>query len=131
MKYLQDYQEQRQTELFTRLGTFFCFSGKQFKEGRKEGVKYSNMGSGMVTPDGTEIELIESLDTIYKESIEQDMKENGKDGIIKRELANHEAYYTGSIESTVEALEGYSITDEEILKVYRAERNQLIEQDKF
>lgn len=121
MKYLQDYQEARQTELFKRLGSFFCFSGKQFNEGRKEGVKYSNMGAGMVTPDGTEIELIETLDTIHKESIEQDMKENGRDEVIKRELYNHEAFYTHSIASTVDALEPYPITDGEIRKVFRNE----------
>ncbi len=119
MKYLQDYQEKRQTELFTKLGTFFCFSPKQFNEGRKDGVKYSNLGAGMVTPDGTEIELLETLDTIYIESIALDIKENGIKGVIERELYNHEAFYTRDITSTVEELAHYPITRDEIMLAFK------------
>ena len=67
MKYLSDYMEKRQTELFNRTGTIFAFSDKQFEEGKKEGVKYSNLGQGMLTEKGNEIEVIESLDLIYNE----------------------------------------------------------------
>ena len=40
--------------------------------------------------------------------------ENGKEGVIKRELSNHECYYTGDISGCEEALD-------EIIKVYRQE----------
>tara|TARA_R110002167_G_scaffold50874_2_gene147780 strand:+ start:1133 stop:1519 length:387 start_codon:yes stop_codon:yes gene_type:complete len=119
MKYLSDYMEKRQTELFNRTGTIFAFSDKQFEEGKKEGVKYSNLGQGMLTEKGNEIEVIESLDLIYNESIIQDIKENGKNKIILRELQNHEAFYTMDIQDTINKLEDYPITDLEIMIIYK------------
>ena len=117
MKYLQDYQEARQTELFNRLGTFFAFSTKQFNEAKKEGTKYINMGAGMLTPAGTEKELIDTLELIHNEAMAQDIKENGITGIIRRELYNHEAFYTGGINSTCEALEPYKEITKEMIRV--------------
>lgn len=111
--------ETRQTELFNRTGTIFAFSNKQFEEGKKEGITYSSLGGGMLTEKGNEIEVIESLDLIYKESIIQDMKENGKGKVILRELQNHEAFYVGDIEDTINKLEDYPITEEEISKVFQ------------
>jgi hypothetical protein len=124
MKYLQDYMEDRQTELFKKLGTFFCFSKKQFEEGRKEGVEYINMGTGMITPKGTEMELITNLDIILTESIAQDIAENTIPGIIERELYNHEAFYTCDIKSTVDYLEAYKITVEQIRTEYNKIRQR-------
>jgi Glu-tRNA(Gln) amidotransferase subunit E-like FAD-binding protein len=46
------------------------------------------------------------------------LAENGKDGVIERELHNHEAFYVGSIRDTVDALSDYGITREEIRQVY-------------
>ena len=119
MKYLSEYMETRQTELFKRTGTIFAFSVEQFEEGKKEGIKYSNLGQGMLTEKGNEIEVIEGLDLIYKESIVQDIKENGKDKIILRELCNHEAFYVGDIEDTKDKLEDYEcIEEKDIIRVY-------------
>jgi len=119
MKFLQDYQEEKQTELFNRLGSFFAFSMKQFNEAKKDGMKYVNLGAGLITPKGTEEELITELDRIYKDAINQDVKENGKDAIIRRELYNHEATYTGDISSTVDALQHYPIMEAEIFAVFQ------------
>ena len=44
---------------------------------------------------------------------------------IAYELANHEAYYTGDISDTMEAL-GKDYTEAEVLEVYRAERKKTI-----
>ena len=41
------------------------------------------------------------------------------------ELANHEAYYTGDISDTMEAL-GKDYTEAEVLEVHRAERKKRI-----
>ena len=79
MKYLSDYMEAKQTELFNKTGTIFAFSDKQFKEQKVKGKQYSRIGQGMLTEKGNEIEVIEGLDTIYKESILLDIKENGRD----------------------------------------------------
>ena len=119
MKYLSDYMEEKQNALFNKTGTFFAFSQEQFNEKAKEGIKYVNLGQGMLSPDENYIEVIETLKKIYKDSINQDLKENGKDKIILRELENHEAFYVGSIEDTVHKLEDYPITEDEIRHVYQ------------
>lgn len=121
MKYLQDYINAGQTKAFEKAGAFFAFSDKQFLEQKKEGVKYTQCGAGMICPVDTCKQLIKELDECYKAGIEQDMKENGCENIIKRELSNHEAYYTGDISSTVEALADYPypVTIENIEKIFK------------
>ncbi len=118
MKYLSDYMEEKQTKLFNKTGTIFAFSQKQFEENRKENVKYVNLGQGMLTEKPFVKEVINGLDKIYKDSIKQDLKENGKEKIILRELENHEAFYVGSIEDTIHKLKDYPITKDEIKKIY-------------
>ena len=118
MKYLSDYMEAKQNELFQRTGTFFAFSQKQFEEGRKDNVKYVNLGQGMLTEKPFVKEVINGLDKIYKDSIKQDIKENGKDKIILRELQNHEAFYVGNIEDTVHKLEDYPFTEDDISHIF-------------
>tara|TARA_R110000824_G_scaffold245812_1_gene434910 strand:- start:431 stop:814 length:384 start_codon:yes stop_codon:yes gene_type:complete len=118
MKYLSDYMEEKQTDLFNRTGTIFAFSQKQFEEQRKDDIKYVNMGQGMLTEKPFVEEVINGLDKIYKDSIKQDLKENGKDKIILRELENHEAFYVGNIEDTILKLEDYPITEDDISQVF-------------
>ena len=120
MKYLSDYMESKQTALFKKTGTFFAFSNKQFKESAKKNIKYVNMGAGMITPKPFVEEVINGLHKIYKDSIKQDLNENRKERIILRELINHEAFYVGSIDDTVDKLKDYkNITEADILKIYR------------
>ena len=121
MKYLSDYQENAQTRLFDKTGAFFAFSTKQFNEAKKEGVKYVSMGAGMICPKENVKELIETLDSIYKGAIKKDLKENGKEAIIKRELYNYECFYTGDISNAVENLEPYGFTKNEIRVIYNDE----------
>ena len=56
---------------------------------------------------------------IHEKGIQQDLVDNGKENIIKRELANHECEYTGCIDDVVEKLEDYRISREEIQKVFK------------
>jgi hypothetical protein len=119
MKYLSEYMEAKQTALFKKTGTFFAFSQEQFEEKRKEGVKYVNMGQGMLTEKPYVKELIDGMDKIYKDSIKQDIKENGKEKIILRELHNHEAFYVGSIEDTIHKLEDYPFSEDDISHIYQ------------
>lgn len=127
MKYLQDYMNEKQTIALEKAGAFFAFSQKQFDEQKKPNTVYVNGPAGMIVPKDTVHVLLDELDTIYKESIAQDIAENGLRDIIIRELNNHEAYYTGDIESTVEALADYPVTVDDIQKVYR-NKNHEIEQ---
>ena len=120
MKYLSDYTDQPISDLLTKYNGFFAFSTKQFEKAKKEGIKYVNRGAGLFHEAGKSKEFDAELAKINADAIKQDLAENGKDGIIERELSNREAYCTGEIEDAVEALEDYGITSEEVLKVFRA-----------
>ena len=123
MKYLQDYMENGQTALFKEQKVFFAFSNDQLSEGIKKhdlkGVKLVSLGSGMYCPKTNARSIIQALDGIYSLGIEQDIKENGIDKIILRELYNHECFYTGDITDCVNKLKDYPITEKQIIKIYR------------
>lgn len=129
MKYLQDYMNDRQTKALDKAGAFFAFSNKQLEEGRNHTrplTDYVNAGAGMICPRDTVRALLAELTTIYKDAIAQDITENGLNAIIRRELSNHEAYYTGDIESTADALADYPVTPADIMKVFRNKNAEVI-----
>ena len=122
MKYLSEIMENQQSELFKSKKVFFAFSNEQFKEALLEhkiakDIKMVSMGAGMYCPKSNAKDVAESLHTIYKESIIEDMKQ-GKEKVILRELYNHECFYTGDITDCIEKLSDYPITEEEIKNVY-------------
>ena len=122
MKYLQDYREDKQTDLFNRTGSFFAFSNKQFDEQKKEGAIYVNCGSGLVCEKQHVQTLIDELDQINQQAIAQDLADNGYYNIIARELGNYECYYTGDISDAVDELKQYGISRKEVYAVYQAEK---------
>lgn len=122
MKNLQDYMNEKQSELFTQTGTFFAFSTAQFLNARTKGVKYVDLGVGMYCPKENAKTLLDGLDKIYKDSIKEDIEENGREKIIIRELYAHECFYTYDTERVVKELAAYGITEEEILKAFYKER---------
>lgn len=121
MKYLQDYTQEKQTQLFKETKAFFAFGTKQFNEQRTEGVKYVDMGMGLICPKENAKKLKEGIDLIHKNGIEEDVKENGIDAIINRELYNHECFYTGDPTACIEALVDYPVTDKKIISSYHKE----------
>lgn len=131
MKYLTDYMEQAQTDLFDKIGAMWAFSNDQLTENPRynKETKYVSLGSGLVCPKDKVTELLDGLDKVVSNGIAQDMEENGKDAIINRELDNHEAYYTGSMESTVRALKSYPITKDEIKAGFHANLSAKWEQE--
>ncbi|MCR9649553.1 hypothetical protein NB559_06720 [Vibrio parahaemolyticus] len=118
MKYLSYYIQQPQTALFDELGAFFAFSNKQFDQANKKGIEYVSLGMGMIVPKNNAKQLVERLEVIQKEGIKQDIAENGKEAIIRRELFNHECFYTGDICDCVEKLEEYGYSYDDIYQVY-------------
>lgn len=123
MKYLQDYMTEAQNELFEKQGVFFAFSNEQFKKGcekikRKPDERITDFGSGMFGLSKNADEIIAGLDKIYTEAIQKDIEENGLNKIIRRELSNHEAYYTRDLTDTIEKLSDYPVTADEINKVF-------------
>ncbi|MEZ8306143.1 hypothetical protein AB6C61_20185 [Vibrio splendidus] len=118
MKYLSHYIQDKQTQAFNDAGAFFAFSNQQFDEEKKDSVKYASLGMGLICPVDNAKQLMTRLDSIAQEGIAEDIKENGKKAIIRRELFNHECFYTNDICDCVEKLEGYGITYDEIHEVF-------------
>ena len=131
MKYLSDYVQDKQTELFDTTGAFFAFSNKQFDEAKKDNVNYVSLGAGLIAPKDNAKELMKGLETIHTQGIAEDIKENGKEAIIQRELGNHEAQITGDISDTVDSLDGYGITEAEIKAGYSVFFQSCIDNDWF
>jgi hypothetical protein len=123
-KYLSEYMEEAQTQAFDKYGAFFAFNKKQLDEKKQEGVQYVNLGGGLICPKESALALHKELDEIYKDSIKQDLAENGVEGVIKRELSNHECYYTGDVSDCEYKLKDYGITKEQIVKVFRQEASK-------
>tara|TARA_B100001059_G_scaffold222859_1_gene247248 strand:+ start:138 stop:524 length:387 start_codon:yes stop_codon:yes gene_type:complete len=118
MKYLSHYIQDKQSQAFYEAGAFFAFSNQQFEDGKKEGVKYTSIGMCLICPTDSAKQLITRLDSIAQEGIAEDIKENGKKAIIRRELFNHECFYANDICDCVEKLEGYGISYDEIYEVF-------------
>lgn len=116
--YLTDYIKDSQTKCFDKHGVFFAFSDKQFDEQKKDGIKYLSLGAGTICPKDNIKSFIEDHALIIEKGMAQDIKENGKEQIIRRELSNHECYYTGDYTDCLEALKGYDFTEKDIKKVF-------------
>lgn len=131
MHYLSHYVEQKQTELFTATGAFFAFSNEQFAEQKQDNIEYASCGAGLIAPKDKALDLIKGLRNIHIEGIAADIAENGKAAIIQRELGNHEAQITGDISGTIDALEGYGITADEVQAGYSIFYKACIDNDWF
>ena len=118
MKSLSDYTQGPMTQLFTETGAFFAFSEDQLKEKTKSGVKYVAAGSGLVVEKEHYKRLIDGLELIISNGIAQDLNENGKNGVIRRELFNHESFYTNDITDCLDSLDRYNISPEEVAKAF-------------
>lgn len=110
--------QEAQTECFNKHGVFFAFSPQQLNEQKKEGVEYVSLGSGLICPKDAVKAFVEDHSNIVDAGIRLDLERNGKEKIIRRELANYECYYTGDIDDCVEALEDYGITAAEVATVF-------------
>ena len=109
--------------LFKTCSVFFAFSNQQFQENKtplQEGEKYVSIGAGGYCPKSKAKQLadgFEAIDKAYKDAIKGNKQ---REANILYELQNHEAFYTNSIEDTLEAL-GEDYTKEEVQNVYRKE----------
>ena len=121
---LSTYIDEKINHLLIKYNGFFAFSEKQFEEAKKENVKYVCRGAGLYHEAGKSEEFDEDFKLIIKEAIEQDLKENGKEAIIERELENYECYYTNDINEAVINLKDYDITYDEIKAVFNTNKNK-------
>lgn len=119
MKYLSHYTEQGLTDLFETAGAFFAFGQKQFDAKKVDGVTYVSLGSGLYCPKPEVDCFLACYKDVISQAMSLDVEENGKDGVIRRELSNHECFYTHDISACVDALADYPISEADILEVYR------------
>lgn len=126
MKYLSDYTNEAQSKLFEELGVFFAFTDEQFDEGaekyahlKPEGTKWASLGAGMYMPKVNVDEFIKRHDSLVKEAIKLDLSENGREGVLQREMGNYEVGYSGMDENFHDAIRDYGFSEEEILEQYK------------
>ena len=124
---LKRTRQAKHDELFEAVGLFWAFSSDQFNEGREkhplaEGMKYLAIGAGGYIPGQHKQAYIDGMDAIYawEKQAKAELKESRaeSDNAILHELNNYEAFYSGEIEDTYEALGG-AYTRAEIRKVYK------------
>ena len=124
----QEIKKKRQddtNELFTSLGVFWAFSNEQFAEGlakvkptMAEGEKLVDIGAGGYMPKHNVQALTDGMKAIEK-TFKASIKETkARDTHILYELNNYEAFYTGTIDATLDAL-GDDYTAEEVQVVYK------------
>jgi hypothetical protein len=122
MKYLSDYMNDKQTKLFEEKKCFFAFGKNQFEEGIEkhnlEKREIVSLDHGLYCLKENAKFVLDQLEKIYVDCIKLDLKENGKEKVIYRELSNHECFWTGNIDDCVNKLKDYSITEDEIIKIY-------------
>lgn len=122
-------QENKMTGIIKDCGVFFAFSNQQFDENKTpliEGDKYVSMGAGGYLPKSqveNYLSSMKGLDKWYKAEIKAN---KARKAHILYELNNHEAYYTGSIETTLECL-GTDYTEAEVLAVYREAKKTIVQ----
>jgi len=119
-------KEAKFNEIIKSVGMFFAFSNQQFNENKtplKEGEKYVSLGAGAYMPKGNVdlwVNESKAINKWYKEEVKANKARKAN---IVYELNNHEAFYTGELEETLEAL-GEDYTREEVREVYNAEREK-------
>ena len=119
MKYLSDYLNEPLTKLHESNGAFWAFGNKQFEEQKKDGVEYVSLGGGLCCPKENAKAVVEGLDRVVEEAIEQDLADHTPKQIIKRELGNHECYYTGDPTPAIEALDVYGFSEKKIWHIFK------------
>jgi len=130
MKYLSEIIEDRQNKLFRKYDIFFAFSEEQLerglkKTGRKKEEITSAIGMGLICPKEYVQAFLDEHETVVIEGIAEDIAQAGIEAVVRRELSNHEAYYTGDIESTVDALEAYPVNRDDIKAIFKNKNHQI------
>lgn len=124
MKSLSTYLEERFNLLFTKYNAFFAFSKEQFEKQKKDNIEYVSRGAGLYHEVGKSKEFDADYQLAVKEAIEQDLKENGREAIIERELQNYECYYTYDINEAVIKLSDYGITYDEVKAIFNKNKHK-------
>ena len=126
IKYLSDYTKEAQATIFKELDVMFAFSDKQLEEAMAErGITdrstLTSLGAGLIIPKQNVKEFKERMDKAIKTAVAQDLAENGRAGVLERELGNYEIGYSFNRwhdENFRAAIDGYGFTEDEIKNAY-------------
>lgn len=121
--------QDKQTELFEANSVFFAFSDSQVLEGM---AQYNitdksllvSLGAGMIAPRANVKAISLGLKTIQADKKKMVKERSDIKKTILYELNNYECFYTGDITDALEALSAYDVTREQILAVYKENRNK-------
>lgn len=116
--------EQKMTDLFNSTNTIFAFSAKQFNEQKKDGIKYVNLGAGMLCQMENVDTLIEGLERINKEDRAEKLERLGVDKLILDTLLNYEAFYTYDISDAMEELKAYHFSEEKVWEIFNKNKDK-------
>jgi len=131
MKYLSHYLKESQAQVMDAHGAFYAFNEKQFNESKKPDTEYVSMGGGLLC-DKTHVKtFVPAMNNAIDTAVKADIKENGIDAIIQRELANHECQIVMSYADALPALEGYGVTEQQVADGYKIFFARCVEEDLF
>lgn len=125
---IKSEQEDKMSDIFKSHGVFFAFSNKQLDENKtplEEGDKYVSIGSGGYCPKSKAKAFCAAMDELDKWFKAEIKANKARKAHILYELNNHEAYYTGSIESTLDCL-GEDYSEAEVLAVFRNKKAKVM-----
>ncbi|MDA3806480.1 MAG: hypothetical protein PF440_01090 [Thiomicrorhabdus sp.] len=128
---MNEQDDTKMSAILDEHGAFFAFNMTQYTAKAVEGTEYVNMGQGLICPEDNAEALVEALAEFSANLIKEDKEANSIEAIVQRELVNHEAQITGSIEPTVEALFGYNIPMPVIHEEFNKYMSYCIENDLF
>jgi hypothetical protein len=117
---LKEERQEKNSQLFNKVGLFWAFSDKQFEESKtplKEGDKYVSIGMGGFLPKSNVEAFKSGLEEIQKWYNEEIKKNKAEKAEILYELYNHECFYTRDISDVVSMFAGI-YTEEQIIKVF-------------
>ncbi|MCC6818586.1 MAG: hypothetical protein IT245_06835 [Bacteroidia bacterium] len=120
-------REDRQTEIFKNRRLFWAFSNEQFEKNKThldEGDKYACIGSGGYLPKSELDAFLSDMSELNAWFNNRITETNNRDALIRYELANHEADYTGQIDDTLQAL-GEGFTAEEVNEVFKVKHSEV------
>lgn len=109
---------------------FWAFSNAQFAEGKakinlQEGEKLIDIGAGGFMPAKNKHMYLDGMKAIYLAFKEAMSDAKARKAHILYQLNNHEAYYTRSIEDTLDAL-GDDFSRDEVQAVFKNNKIELV-----
>jgi len=106
------------SDIMKKHGAFFAFNNEQLSEGKDANLElseYCNVGAGMLCPKKTADKCMFEINEAYEKHAQVVRERFSVAQIIKYELCNHEIDITGDITDTVDAVECYGITEQDVI----------------